>query len=340
MQNSLAAPRTGKSEATLKIGLLGCGSIGQTHSDNMLALGRKFSFVCDPIPARAETLGKPHGAKILPDLSALLNEADAVIIATPDFQHFEEILACAKAGKHIFCEKPICLTVEEGLRIRKALQASRSKFMSGYVLRYFPNYRKAKELLDSGILGRFVSTWSRRYTYLDYSDRPWVGRSSQSGGLSVHFLSHDLDFQMWLAGDPHAVCGWTQRVSKDDRFDIEDNVSSLLTFKDGTAATAAVSWTSPAREWSFGVMGDEGSVIFGKEELILHRFKKEPEVLKTPGDGFIEILRAFVEGLEQGKDLTPGFEESFRALAVARAVQESSKTGKIIDLSNGTPWAQ
>ncbi len=313
----------------MKIGLLGCGAIGQTHSDSFLKLGRKLSFVCDPVVARAEALGKPHGAKSLPDLAALLNESDAVILATPDFKHFEDVLQCAKAGKHIFCEKPVCLTVEQGLHIRQALRDSKSKLMSGYVLRYFPAYRKTKELLDSGVLGRFISASSRRMDHLDYSDRPWVGQSSQSGGVAIHFFSHDLDFQIWLAGKPRSVSGWTFRASPDKRFDIDDNASALLTFERGSGM-AAVSWTSPSPEWFFEVIGDEGAVTFSKDRLVLSRLKKEPEVLTPTGNGFEEIMRAFVEGLEQDKEFSPGFEDAFLALTVARAVLESSKTGKTI----------
>src|SRR6185369_2007012 len=119
------------------------------------------------------------------------------------------------------------------------------------------------------------------------------------------------------------------RANPNKRFDIDDNASALLTFERGSG-TAVVSWTSPSPEWFFEVLGDEGAVTYRKDQLVLRRLKKEPEVLTVTGDGFEGIMRAFVEGLEQDREFSPGFEDAFLALSTARAVIESSKTGKTI----------
>ena len=310
----------------LKIGLLGCGGIGRVHADRLAALGNPVSAFLDSDPVRAGELGGLYGGRVLPGFDAMLNECGAVIIATPPYLHTSPVCAAAGAGRHIFAEKPLCLTLEDAGTIGRSLSASRGVFMAGYVLRFFPAFRALREAYAAGAIGRLVSVRDRRMSSWKYWESAWLGDPAKSGGMTVEFFTHDLDWLLWVGGMPRRVLGRTAKSYPGGESAIEDNVWAWLDFPQGTG-TGEASWTTTPDSSLQEITGETGSVVSGNGRIRLVREGRDSE-LKTPGEEpYLAQMREFLSCIREGRPPMPGFTEASRVLAVALAVQESARTG-------------
>jgi len=315
-----------------RIGLLGCGGVGHEHADRLAALGNPATAFLDADPARAGELAEKYRGRSLPGLEALFNECDTVIIATPPYLHTAQILEAARAGKNIFAEKPLCLSLPDADAIGGALENSKGRFMIGYVLRFFPGFRAMREAFSSGALGSLVSVRDKRMSDRTYWDSPWLGDPAKSGGMTVEFFTHDLDWLLWVGGMPRRVLGRTSKAYPGTDSSIEDNVWTWLDFSRGSG-TGEASWTTAPASSFQEIVGDRGFVISdnGKTKIIRNGLAA---ALETPGEEpYLAQMREFISCITEGRNPVPGFAEARRVLAVALAIQESSRTGLPITLS-------
>src|SRR5450755_3950356 len=144
----------------VRIGLIGCGSIAEVHVNGYLKVTEKaqVTAVCDVSEPLAQQRAAQAGghARIFSDYAALIAEGDvdAVDICLPHHLHKDAILAAAAAGKHILCEKPLCLNREEAQEISRAIKNSGVTMMCAHNQLYYTAVRRAKELIDDDLLGR------------------------------------------------------------------------------------------------------------------------------------------------------------------------------------------
>ena len=144
---------------TISIGLIGCGNISRAHLRGYLAIPDEAlcTAVADvDLDTAAERAKQAGGAQVFGSYERLLDEAgvDAVDICLPHHLHADAIIAAAKAGKHILCEKPLCLTLDEAERIADAVDAAGVTLMCAHKDLTLPAVARARELMDSGALGR------------------------------------------------------------------------------------------------------------------------------------------------------------------------------------------
>jgi len=136
-------------------------------------------------------------------------DIDAIAVTSPDFCHEEHAIAALEAGKHVFCEKPLAITVEGCDRILAAWKKSGKHLMSGFNMRYMNMFRTMKEIVDSGTIGEIKAVWVRHFVgyggYFYYHD--WHGNSKNSTSLLLQKGSHDLDMIHWITGK------YTKKVS-------------------------------------------------------------------------------------------------------------------------------
>lgn len=127
-------------------------------------------------------------------------DIDAVAILTPDFMHEEHATAALRAGKHVYCEKPLAITPEGCDRIIDESKKSGKQLMVGFNMRYMPMYQTMKEIIDSGVIGEIKAVWVRHFVglggYFYYHD--WHGTSANTTSLLLQKASHDLDVIHWL----------------------------------------------------------------------------------------------------------------------------------------------
>ncbi len=237
-------------ERPLGLGLLGCGAFGAFLLDAVADLpGVRVTACADPDPGRAAALAAAHRAAAAPGgLPALLErpDVDVVALATPPAGHAGQAVAALRAGRHVFCEKPLATTVADAVRVRDEAARAPGVLVVDHVLRYNPLLRMLGRLGDEGLLDPL-----RRFAFendaADESLDPdhWFWDPAHSGGIHVEHGVHFFDAARALFGaDPLTVHGTAVRRAPDGPVDI---VVATAVHPGGAVATHAHSFTHPHR---------------------------------------------------------------------------------------------
>lgn len=201
-----------KKPAPLRIGLIGCGQRPRTVARHLLADAQAKSLAItalfDPLPAAVELAQREIApeAKVHPTLESLLADSgvDWVMIGSWNCFHADQVVAALKAGKDIFCEKPLATSLEDCVRLRSALAAApERKFFFGLVLRYTTIYQKVKSLLEEGVIGRLVSFEFNEtigFNHGGYIHGNWRRDREKAGTHLLEKCCHDFDIVNWLIG--------------------------------------------------------------------------------------------------------------------------------------------
>ena len=238
---------------------------------NFNTLGAQSS-ICDNYPRVLQSLQKMYD--VVPTVNRyddLLDcsgtSADAIAIATPAESHYELTKKALLAGKHVFVEKPLSLTVDEGKELVQLAEQNRLTLMVGHILHYHQAVIKLKELIESGELGKIQ--------YL-YSNRLNIGKIRAEENILWSFAPHDISVILMLLGEmPETVyaAGGTYLQQQ-----IPDTTLTTLDFPSGVRAHIFVSWLHPFKEQKLVVVGDKKMAVFDdvtEEKLLLYPHKIE-----------------------------------------------------------------
>lgn len=201
------------SGSSVKIGLIGCGFRIKEVIRHMAMYPEfenlKFVQVFDPDSQYAQIVRDDWASDLqsVDRYETILENPDIdwVMIGSWNCFHAEQAIAAFKAGKHVFCEKPLATTLEDCVAMRKAWQESGRQFVIGFTLRYSPHYRKIKELVASGIIGDLVSFEFNETITFDhggYIMGGWRGDRSKAGTHLLEKCAHDIDLVNWIVGAP------------------------------------------------------------------------------------------------------------------------------------------
>jgi len=190
------------------VAIVGAGFMGSAHAANYAALGERVRVkaVCGRSPERAARVAESVGARPVAGLDDVLgdDEIDAVDICLPTPLHRDSAERAFAAGKHVFLEKPLALTLEDADAIVAAAEASERIFMVGLVLRFWPEYVELGRLVASGELGAPRAVHAERLSPpADWAE--WLRDPAQSGGTPVDLMIHDFDQLNALLGTPLEV---------------------------------------------------------------------------------------------------------------------------------------
>ena len=330
----------------IKIGIVGLGRIGKVHLFNIQQLisGASVIAACSRSEKSLE-YAKKHSVKgLFTSFDDMLSEGgiDAVIIASPTALHFEHLKLAIAAGKHIFCEKPIDLSIENVKEIKSLLDANPVKFMVGFNRRYDPNVLKIKKELNEGRLG---APQSVKIISRDPGPPP-MEYIKTSGGLFLDMAIHDFDLARYLMNSEITEVYSTASVFGDlplETVEDVDTAVTILKFKNKGFATIENS-----RNSTYGY--DQRIEVFGEKGLLSAQNKSDDSVYFANNSGFhkpkpvgffierykesyINILDSFVQCLEQNKDLELTFQDGLQSLAISLAAKKSSKQNRTVLLS-------
>ncbi len=138
----------------MKVGILGAGFMGTTHAMGWMETGAQLVGVAAETVEEARPLANQYGIKIYPDLTAMLPDVDVVDICTPTHLHYEMVMESAAAGKHIVCEKPLARSVDQARKMVTACREAGVQLLVAHVVRFFPEYALAKQVVADGVIGR------------------------------------------------------------------------------------------------------------------------------------------------------------------------------------------
>ena len=233
----------------LKVGLIGCGDMGRLRAAAVSRAGSlRLVAVNDLCEERAAAIAAKYGGIVDDDWRHLLGreEIDAVIISTPPSMHAEMCIEAAKLGKHVLCEKPLARTPEECKDLLQVSEQNGILLATGFNFRFYPSIQKARQLLDSGIIGELNHVRSYAgYSATDHSQQ-WIHDADVVGGGALRDNGiHLIDMTRYFLGEVQEIKGFTSNTCWGfDR--CEDNGFALFRGQDGKIASLHASWT----EWS------------------------------------------------------------------------------------------
>ena len=331
--------------AQLRGGVLGFGNIGQnltTYINQQRSDAARIVAACDVAQPQLDLAKEGYGLVATPDAADLMAmDLDFVLVVSSNHAHAAQVIMAAQAGKHIFCEKPISLSLAEADRMLAAVEAAGVVNVVNYSMRYIDGYLQAKQFADEGRLGRILCVWhlmTRGFGLYEAGARHWaVTQPERSGGWTVHHACHSIDFLYWVNGPiTKAYCNTQTTVSVGDpAANTEEVLLGNLTFANGAMGMVGDS-TCVIREHHTGIIGSKGSLLMtGEHEQTVLRLHLEgeraPELIpamdtKRPGGG----IDHFLDCVRQGRQSPNSLRESRHSLAVALAMQESAHTGQVV----------
>lgn len=333
-----------------RIGVIGAGRIGQLHMNNILKYipNARIVALADIAFEHAQTVGEKLGiSNVYPDPAPILanGEIDAVLICSSTDTHAALIKEAARAGKHIFCEKPIALNLAAIDQALDAVATAGVSLQIGFNRRFDPNFAEAKRLVDEGALGAVHIV---RITSRD-PEPPPIGYVAISGGMFLDMTIHDFDMARFIAGaeveEVYAVGGVLVDSAIGEAGDIDTAVVTLR-FSNGALGTI-----DNSRQAVYGydqrleVFGEKGQIAVGNPKphtavLSLAEGDREPPLLhfflQRYSDSFVAEMRAFVDAIQSGTEPPVSGIDGKAPVAIALAAKRSLMENRPVKLSEIT----
>jgi 1,5-anhydro-D-fructose reductase (1,5-anhydro-D-mannitol-forming) len=204
----------------------------------------------------------PYNTRIFTTLDEALSHpaVQAVYVATPVFLHAPQTIQSLRAGKHVLCEKPMAMNEAEARTMTQAADKSGKIFGVAYYRRFYPKVQRAKQLLESGIIGKPVLAELTNHMWFDGTGpRSWLVDPAQAGGGPLFDIaSHRIDVLNFLFGQPLRATGYLSNVVH--HYAVEDNATVLIEYAAGVRAVVDVRWHSARNRDECRIRGTEGEV--------------------------------------------------------------------------------
>lgn len=327
------------------IAVLGCGRIGRIHAANLARHPRaQLAAVFDVAHEIARQTAGDLGVKCAASLDEIWVDPaiGAVVVATPTDTHVPLIVAAVKAGKAVFCEKPIDVDLERARSCWREIAPHRPRLMMGFNRRFDPSFRALRERLQRGEIGRLelIIITSR-----DPAPPP-LAYIRSSGGLLRDMTIHDFDMARYLAGDINQVQAFGANLVDPQIAKLGDIDTCTVSMRSKSGALLQI---NNSRRCVYGydqrleAFGEKGMLQAGNQRATSveysgerHTAARDPILnffLERYAEAYRAELDAFIHSLEEGAALTPDFVDGLEALRLALAAEDSLRTHQIVDLS-------
>jgi myo-inositol 2-dehydrogenase/D-chiro-inositol 1-dehydrogenase len=334
----------------LRIGLAGLGRLGQRYAENLArAVPRaELVAVCSPVEAeRAWAAGALDVPRIHADYDALLADpdVDAVFLVTPTSLHAAQIGQALDAGKHVFCEKPLSLELEDCRRAAAHAAHARKRAMVGFVRRFDDSYRHAFEHIEAGGIGRPFLVYSQTTDLADPSGA-FLKFAPTSGGIFLDCSVHDVDLARWLLGRPRArkvyATGTVAMYPPLEAIRDVDNGIAIVEFEGGQMAMFYASRTQAhGHDTHTDVTGTGGRVSIGRNpradrvemaDAAGVRNTVVPSFYERFAPAFVTQARHFVDAVLDDTPFDLTMDDAVEATRIAIALRESQQSGQPVVL--------
>lgn len=320
----------------VKIGIIGTGYIGNVHSRIHAGIeDARVSALFDIVTERAERVSKAVGGKVCRSREELFEHCDAVLVCTPNKTHVEIASDALRIGKHVFCEKPFAIGIEDARVLLGEAEKSGTVFQVGHNRRFAPVYTKLKELV-SGDRPHSANIKMNRGELLNPA---WTGDVDVTGGFLYETTIHLFDMLRFQFGEIEELVayGSTHEYPEPDEFSI------IFRFKNGFHCTFAsssdASWIFPFER--IEVFCHHRTILTEEMEKLLdsnghgpdfetHSFHMDE---KEERWGYVQEDRAFIEAIVNNTPPPVTAMDGFKAVELVESVYEAIESGKRIRLT-------
>ena len=345
---------------TVRLGIIGMGNIGKYHADYLLrgqVTRAQLTAVADALAPLEPWAAK--GLRTFQDGGELIQSGavDAVLIATPHYQHTTLGIAALEAGLHVMVEKPVSVHKADAERLIAAhARHPKQVFAAMFQLRTEPRYLKMKKLISEGELGELVrvswiiTDWFRTEIY--YASGGWRATwKGEGGGVLLNQCPHNLDILAWLCGLPARVRGFCQ-LGRYHQIEVEDNVTAYLEWASGATGVFITSTGEAPGTNRFEICGTRGKLVLENNRLTFTRNETDmvafsqaakagfarPDVwhVEVPFDNapaqHATLTQNLVDAILDGAPLIAPAAEGLHSVELANASLYSSLTGQTVEL--------
>ncbi len=331
--------------AQVRLALLGCGRMGRGLISSVPDLPEaEFALAVDSRQEAAAKMAEDFGCEATTDLEAALarEDVDAVIIATPNHLHPPNAVQAARAGKHVFTEKPMALHAADAAAMIRAAREAGVKLMVGQVLRYIPPFVWIIEQVRSGAWGEpfagQITRVSGGWSGGAYNET-WRHTMAESGGPLFEVHVHEIDFMCQVFGVPEAVWAVTGRFFLDD-VDYYDTAQVLVRFEGGKPVQFFSGNCAIEGAYDGKVLCTGADAYFNRSTGALRVRTADGEVLEPDAaelasryeSGVRREVREFVEAVAYDRPVTIPGEQALQVIEIAEAAVMSGESGEVVKL--------
>ncbi len=341
------------SEKKVRVGIIGLGNMGSSHIVSVTGIpAMQLAACCDILPERAEKFGKEFQIPYFTSADEMMASGlvDAVVIAVPHYDHTPIAISAFEHGLHVLTEKPVAVHKNDVQKMIRAHEKHPDKlFAAMFQMRLQPVYRKLREMIKNGELGRIqrinwiVTSWFRSQTYYDSGTwrATWKG---EGGGVLLNQCPHHIDLFQWIFGMPSTVRA-NCAIGKYHHIEVEDEVTAYFEYPDGCTAVFITSTGEAPGTNRLEVTGERGRVVIEGAEIDFQRNEiPTPEYSVTtdqlfgfpplwyikipvgaaPANQHKVILENFADAILNGTELIAPAEEGLNSVELANSMLYSS----------------
>jgi UDP-N-acetyl-2-amino-2-deoxyglucuronate dehydrogenase len=335
--------------ANVRFGIVGTGMIGKYHAQAIReTAGAELTAVCRANPGQSEAAAAEYGVPCAESYEALLarSDVDAVCIATPSGLHASQVIAAARAGKHVLVEKPMALTLADADAMIEACRKADVRLGVALQRRTDPTFRAVRAAIEAGELGSLVLgtttvPYVRPQSY--YDSAAWRGTwALDGGGALMNQGIHLADLLLWFMGDVKDVDARAATLAH--QIEVEDCVTARLAFTSGALGTlVATTAAAPGFPHRVEIYGTRGGLQIEGEDVV--RWDGETPARITPRgaapaaagagaaptgikhEGHMRLVTDLVAAIHERRAPLVSGEEGRRSLSLVLAVYESARAG-------------
>ena len=334
----------------LKVGIVGLGRLGQRHAINLAQRVPNAEVVaaCSPMPAELDWAASQLGITTgYADYDALLAHPglDAVFLVTPTSLHADQIIAALRAGKHVFCEKPLSLDLADCLKVEaEAARHPQLTIMIGFVRRFDASYHDAQQKIAQGLIGKPYLVRSQTCDQNDPSGA-FMRFAPTSGGIFLDCSVHDIDLARWLLGNPapkRVYASGTNAIHTGlQAFGDVDNGLATVEFSDGSMASFMASRTmAHGHETLTEVFGTGGRLAVGSNPRLnrveisdAHGVRNEctPDFYARFADAFLIEAQEFTDAALGRRTLSLTLHDATEATRIGLAMTQAMREARPVE---------
>jgi len=330
----------------LRTAILGCGGFAHRHARTLQLLEDDFKMVafCNRTIERAAAFSEKYTngqAPVFADHHQMFEQIplDVVVICLPPYAHSDQIEIAANLGVHVFIEKPIALTSEQGWRMVNAAERAGIITQVGFMFRFGEAIEHLKEMIDSGKAGS-VGLMSARY-FCNSLHAPWWRKRDLSGGQLVEQVIHMVDLMRFLMGDAVTVYSRQENLFHQDVDDytVEDVSATIFGFSNGGLGVIYATNGAIPNRWinDYRVVSRNLTVEFTDANHGTFHYtaesSRQPEMITADRDFYLLEMQDFRTAIRAGRNTRIPLREGAKSLDLALAAARSAQTGSEIRIS-------
>jgi predicted dehydrogenase len=350
----------------VRLAVIGVGVMGSSHVRDIATRlpNTELAAVCDIIPERADQYASEYHAPAYYDYRKLLDKValEGIVIATPHYDHTTISIDALQRGIHVLVEKPLAVHVKDGRKMIAAYEQARSKkpdiqFAIMFMSRLHTHWKKVKEILDAGQLGKLVratwliTDWFRTQAY--YDNGGWRATwSGEGGGVLLNQCPHNLDLYQWFFGLPQRVAGFAH-IGKYHNIEVEDEVTGYFEHENGMVGHFITTTAESPGTNRLEIVGEYGKLVYENGKLAFHHNQSSMfEFIRTSPNSFdtvpsqvedipydplpdwahATLTETFANAILRGDRLVAYAPEGLNSLMLSNAMMLSSFQGHPVDL--------